>query len=55
MLAESSVNCVTAPPIICGTYIAPQDTLDVIGIWGTRMVDIGDGEGIVLSQLIDHD
>ena len=23
-----------------------QDTLDVIGIWGTRMVDIGDGEGI---------
>ena len=55
MLAESSVNCVTAPPIICGTYKAPQDTLDVIGIWGTRMVDIGDGEGIGLGQLTYHD
>ena len=55
MLAESSVNCVTAPPIICGTYIAPQDIQDAISVCGTRMVDIGDGEGIVLSQLIGHD
>ena len=53
-LARSSVNCVTAPQIICGTDNGSQETLqeslDVIRIWGNCMVDIGDGEVIAQSR-----
>jgi hypothetical protein len=45
-LAQSSVKWVTPPPIICGSYRGSLDIQDVIGVLGTRMVGIGDREGV---------
>ncbi len=34
------------PPIICGSYRGSLDIQDVISVLGTRMVGIGDREGV---------